>query len=121
MIEQVKSSITKAFKHFNTKDGIEMKHIRVKIVKSNGALDYTLMNKTEIVRKTNLTEMVGAMNSLLAKNKLYSSVKSLIEENGLNESVANVRLYPLPDNSPSAYLYENGKPLMPIDIEKLII
>lgn len=121
MIEQVKSSITKAFKHFNTKDGIEMNKIRIKIVKSNGALDFTLMNKTEIVRKTSLTEMVGAMTSLLATNQLHSSIKSLIEENGLNENIANVRLYPLPDNSPSAYLYENGKPLKPIDIEKLII
>jgi hypothetical protein len=120
MVEQVKSSITKAFKHFNTKDGIEMNNIRVKIVKSNGELHYTLMNKTENVRTTTLTEMVGAMHSLLAKNQLHSSVERLIKESGLNESEANVRLYPLPDNSPSAYLYENGKPLKPIEIEKLI-
>lgn len=120
MIEQVKTSITKAFEHFNKKDGVAMNDIRVRIVKTNGSLNYTLMNKTDDIRSTTLSEMVGAMTALLAQSSLHSSIERLIKENGLDESVANVRVYPLPDFSPSAYLYENGKPLKPIDIEKLI-
>jgi len=120
MVEKVKSRITKAFMHFNIKDGIEMGDIRVKIIKQNGALDFTLMNKTEIVRETSLKEMVGAMTSMLVSSHLQDSVTKVIQENGLDERVANVRLYPLPDNSPSAYLYREGKPFRKIEIEKLI-
>ncbi|NRA13446.1 MAG: hypothetical protein HRT57_15990 [Crocinitomicaceae bacterium] len=120
MIEQVKSSITKAFERFNQKDGIAMKDIRIKIVKNNGALEYTLMNKIDVVRPTSLTEMIGAMNSVLAKSTLHSSMEKLIKENGLDERMANLRLYPLGDNSPSSYLYNQGQPLKQIDISTLI-
>jgi hypothetical protein len=120
MIEQVKSSITKAFEHFNQNDGIAMKDIRIKIVKNNGELEYALMSSTNVVRPTTLKEMIGAMNSMLVKSTLHSSMAKIIKDNGLDERMANLRLYPLGDNSPSSYLYNQGKPLKQIDIGTLI-
>jgi len=32
----------------------------------------------------------------------------------------NIKIYPLPDSSPSAYLYCNGKAFKPINIDELI-
>jgi len=120
MVEQVKASMTKAFEHFSVKDGIIMKDVRVKITKKGGSLDFDLMNKTEIVRKTSLKEMVGAMTAMLVQSHLTDSVAKTIRDNGLTEREANLRIYPLADNSPSTYLYREGKPFLKIDIEKLI-
>lgn len=120
MVQQVKQQITKAFENFNKKDGLNMQEMRVKMEVNNGELKYFLLNKTELVRVTSLNEMVGNMYAMIAKGKLTDSVKKTISENSVNEATANVRLYLLPDNSPSAYLFDGGKPIVQVDIDKLI-
>ena len=120
MIEQVKSKMTEAFHHFNKKDGIRMDSIRIKIVKNDSLLGFTLMNKTDKVRDTDLSEMIGVMASMLAKGELYKSVEKLINENGLDEKEACVKIYPAENLSPLVHLFNNGKALKSVEIEKLL-
>jgi len=126
MVERVKLEITKAFSLFNKKDKIEMQDIRIKIVKNNGSLEYTLMQKdseTNSVRKirpTTLAEMIGFMYAMVAESKLYGSIKEVLKENNLEETQAYVVLSPLADYSPSASLISNGRMIKKIEIEKLI-
>lgn len=120
MIQQVKAQITKAFVNFSKKDGLPMQEMRVRLTIFNEKLNYYLLHNKEEVRKTDLTEMVGFTYALLAEGKLTDSVKKTIIENNVNESTANVRLYLLKDDSPAAYLFDAGKPIKQIDIDKLI-
>lgn len=127
MIEQIKEKITGAFRYFKEKDGIEINNVRIKIVKNNGRLNYFLLNGVKKVRETDMVEMIklNFLENLVVdlkdvELKIYNSMKEIIEENKLNENSASVVMYPAQNYSPCAYLYNNGKPLKQIDIEKLI-
>ena len=121
MVEKVKSKIKLAFLHFASKDGINMKDVRVRIVSDKDSMDFTLMNKSSLIRKTKLSEIIGnSMEALLVKPYLQKAIKKIVHENGVENQDWNIKIYPLPDNSPSAYLYCNGKAFKPINIDELI-
>ena len=120
MIEEIKSKITEAFEHFRDEDGIEMKNIRVKIEKQNGKLKFYLLDKTKVLRDTNLKEMLGFTTALMVQLPLYNAVKRTLETNGLDENNAHIRLFPLPDNSPSTFIFNDGKALKQVEIEELL-
>lgn len=124
MIEQVKSKITDAFQHFNKKYGIPMNDVRIKITKSNGSLNFVVMNKKADLAATDLKEIVGSATMLLAGNairtSLHRSVEQVINESGLSEESANIRFHPASDYSPKAHLFDGGKAIKNIEIEKLL-
>lgn len=124
MEEQVRTKMTEAFHLFKDKDGIQMKNIRVKIMKSGSSLNLMLMNKTEDVRPTNLDEVIGSMAMLMygtkIRNTFYNSVSRIINENGLNEKSANIRVYPSDNGSPLVHLFVGNKSLKSLNINELI-
>jgi len=120
MIEQVKTKLTAAFESFSKTDGIKVQDVRIRIIKNKDKLKYSLLNKSTFVRDTSLSEMFGGLIAMMAKSELQASMASIIDENNLDETVTNVKVYPLPDNSPSMYLYNEGKAVKQLNIEELL-
>ena len=97
-----------------------MENIRVKIVKNNGSLAYSLMNEDEFIRKTSLTEMVGGMTAILAQGQLYSSISRILAQNWITDERGSIQIYAAQDHSPLVDLYKNGNQFKELNIEELL-
>lgn len=120
MVEMVKNEITNAFKKISEEHSLNMQNIRVKIVKNGNDLVYTIHNQKEFMANTTLSNMMGSYIALAASFKLKTAIKKIILENKLTDDNSCIKLYLLPDNTPSAYLYENNNPIKHIDIATLL-
>lgn len=120
MVDQIKSSIADAINKINVEKGIPLKDVIIHIKKKGVRLNYSILNKHTLVEQTSLDKLIGGKRSIIAGIPLYNAVKQLIRSKNLDDSTASLLLYLKTDQTPSAYLYNNGQPLEPIEIENLI-
>ena len=121
-----KMIFTQAFKKLSKSDKIEIGDMRIKVMKNNGSLNYSLLNKTESIRSLRFDEF--ADNPLFAllggteqvEKHIYHGVKNMITAHNLNENRANLRVFVGANEMPSAYLFDNDKILNKIDLTTLL-
>jgi len=123
MVEQVKAKMIEAFHHFNKKDGIEIKNIKIKITSQFGKISYFLLKGNEQVRKTEFDEMISGLNFLIkgmAKSEFEGSVNKVIAEGGVPQNSANIIISPDNNHNPLVYLFNNNQEVKLIELEKLL-
>ena len=121
-----KMIFTQAFKKLSKSEKIEIENMRIKVMKNNGSLNYSLLNKTECVRDLTFKEFAdNRLFSLLGgsetiENYIYQGVKNLITDNKLSETTANLRVFIGANETPNAYLFDDNKILNKIDLTTLL-
>lgn len=124
----IKGQVKTALRKLSERESISVTSMRIAIIKENGHLNYKLMEGSTIKREITLKEVLNIKKvDVLGKEKivfkfLHKNMGRLIEKEQLDERNVNVRLYLDAGNNhdPSAYLFNGGKAVKPINIDELL-
>ncbi len=106
----MQDTLRNAIRTLSQKYEIEPKKIRIKISKPNKDLVYHIMENGEEIAETNLASALNlsTLKAFAAGIKLNSIFDKLSQNNQINKSTMNARIYTTSDDfSPEIYLFDS--------------
>lgn len=124
--EQAKSIMKSALLSTSKSMKVELKDLRIKMILTEdmqGTICFA-MNKTTVISELSWSNILG-LKAIAFKRSIVSGISSrlheLAEQNGINKSEINARVYALePSGTAGLYLYDGTKALKQLDINDLI-
>jgi hypothetical protein len=128
MVNQlIKRELKSALRRMSEKNKVHHEALRLMITKPNGSLGYYILDGSEIISPETIDNILGigkidVMNKReVVPNFLSDAIVRLSNENDINVTEANIRIYANNGSfEPKAHLFNGAKAVKEIEIENLI-
>lgn len=124
--EQVTSVMSSALRSTSKRNKIALKELRIKmqLVENLESTECYVLHKTNEIEALSWSKILG-LKGIGFKQRIVGGITKRLhdvaEKNDIDKRAVNVRVYAVDSSGkPNVYLYDGGKPLKLIDIDKLL-